>query len=123
MNAVSYVAVLARAAAYGVRATRTRSAVERLEGRFTERADSARYLSEAMTVLNVDEPTTTAYMQIATLSNSMAGNVATIASASDTLSTAAESLDRETHDQHGQMADANRTHTVQMADRAFIQRR
>lgn len=122
MSIVSYAAVLARAAAYGVRATRTRSAVERLEARFTERADSARYLSEAMTVLNVDEPTTTAYMEVATLSNTMAGNVAGIASASDSLSTAAQGLDGETHAQHGRMADANRTHNVQMADPAFIQR-
>ncbi|MFD6113854.1 hypothetical protein ACFWG0_27625 [Streptomyces yangpuensis] len=121
--AVAYVAVLARATAYGVRAARTRSAVERLESRFTERADSARYLSEAMTVLNVDEPTTTAYMEIATLSNAMAGNVGQIVAASDSLSTAAQGLDGETRAQHGRMAEANRTHNVQMADRQFIQRR
>ncbi|WP_434600218.1 hypothetical protein [Streptomyces sp. A5-4] len=121
--AVTYVAVLTRAAAYGVRAARTRAAVERLESRFTERADSARYLSEAMTVLSVDEPTTTAYMEIATLSHAMAGNVGQIVSASDSLSTAARGLDGETQAQHSRMAEANRTHTVQMADREFIQRR
>lgn len=121
--AVTYVAVLARATAYGVRAARTRAAVERLEARFGERADSARYLSEAMTVLHVDEPTTTAYMEIATLSNAMAGNVAGIVSAADSLSTAAQGLDGETQAQHSRMAEANRTHTVPMADRAFIQRR
>ncbi|HBF83062.1 MAG TPA: hypothetical protein DD420_25005 [Streptomyces sp.] len=120
---VSYTGVLVRAVAYGVRAARTRAAVERMEARFTERADSARYLSEAMTVLNVDEPTTTAYMEIATLSNAMAGNVGQIVSASDSLSTAAQGLDGETQAQHSRMAEANRTHSVQMADRAFIQRR
>lgn len=119
----TYAAVLARAAAYAVRAARTRSAVERLEARFTERADSARYLSEAMTLLKVDEPTTTAYMEIANLSNAMAGNVGQIASAADSLSTAAQGLDGETQAQHSRMADANRSHSVQMADPAFIQRR
>jgi hypothetical protein len=121
--AVTYTAVLARAAAYGIRAARTRAAVERLESRFAERADSARYLSEAMTVLEVDEPTTTAYLEIATLSNAMAGNVAGIVSASDSLSTAAQGLEGETQAQHRRMAEANRTHTVPMADRRFIQRR
>lgn len=117
---VTYVAVLARAAAYGVRATRTRAAVERLQGRFQDRADSARYLSEAMTKLNVDEPTTSAYMEVSTLSNAMAANVGQIVSAADSLATNATGLDRETRDQHGRMADANRTHSVPMADRQFI---
>jgi hypothetical protein len=119
----TYVAVLARAAAYGVRATRTRAAVERLQSRFEDRADSARYLSEAMTVLNVDEPTTAAYMEISTLSAAMANNVGQIVSTSDALSAAAQGLDDETRGQHSRMADANRTHNVQMADREFIQRR
>lgn len=122
-SVVTYAAVLARATAYGVRSARTRAAVERLQVRFTERADSARYLSDAMTVLNVDEPTTTAYMEIATLSNAMAGNVGQIVSAADSLSTAAQGLDGEAKGQHSRMADANRTHNVQMADRQFIQRR
>lgn len=120
---VAYVAVLARAAAYGIRAARTRAAVERLEKRFNDRADSARYLSDAMTTLHVDEPTTAAYMEIATLSSAMADNVGSIVSASDALSTAAQGLGSETKAQHGRMADANRTHDVQMADREFIQRR
>ncbi|KOU20949.1 hypothetical protein ADK52_25520 [Streptomyces sp. WM6372] len=122
MNA-TYAAVLARAAAYGVRAARTQAAVERLQSRFEDRADSARYLSEAMTRLVVDEPTTTAYMEIANLSNAMAGNVGQIVSAADSLSTAAEGLDSETHAQHGRMADANRTHNVQMADPQFLRPR
>lgn len=121
-SVVTYAAVLARAAAYGIRASTTRRAVERLQSRFQERADSARYLSEAMTVLHVDEPTTAAYMEIATLSNAMAGNVGTIVSASDSLATSAQGLDSETKAQHGRMADANRTHNVQMADREFIKR-
>jgi hypothetical protein len=121
-SVVTYAAVLARAAAYGIRASTTRRAVERLQSRFQERADSARYLSEAMTVLHVDEPTTTAYMEIATLSNAMAGNVGQIVSASDSLATSAQGLDSETKAQHGRMADANRTHNVQMADREFIKR-
>lgn len=121
-SVVTYAAVLARAAAYGIRASTTRRAVERAQSRFQERADSARYLSEAMTVLHVDEPTTTAYMEIATLSNAMAGNVGTIVSASDSLATSAQGLDSETRAQHGRMADANRSHNVQMADREFIKR-
>ncbi|MFB7764229.1 hypothetical protein [Streptomyces xiamenensis] len=120
---VTYAAVMLRAAAYGLRASRTRSAVERLETRYTERSDSARYLSEAMTVLEVDEPTTAAYMEISTLSSAMAANVAGITSAADSLSTAARGLEGETQSQHSRMADANRTHTVPMADRRFIQRR
>lgn len=119
----TYAAVLVRAAAYATRAAVTRAAVERMQSRFEDRAASARYLSEAMTKLKVDEPTTTAYMEIATLSNAMAGNVGQIVSASDSLSTAAQGLDGETQAQHSRMADANRTHTVQMADREFIQRR
>jgi hypothetical protein len=119
----TYAAVLARAGAYSVRAARTRAAVERLQSRFEDRADSARYLSEAMTILHVDEPTTAAYMEIATLSTAMAGNVGQIVSTSDALSTAAQGLDDETRSQHSRMADANRTHHVQMADRDFIQRR
>lgn len=121
--AVTYTAVLARAAAYGIRAARTRAAVERLQTRFQDRADSARYLSESMTRLNVDEPTTTAYMEISNLSNAMAANVGQIVSASDSLATNAEGLDSETKAQHGRMADANRTHAVQMADGEFIKRR
>lgn len=120
---ITYAAVLARAAAYAVRASRTRAAVERLESRFDDRADSARYMADAMSKLNVDEPTTTAYTEIATLSNAMAGNVGHIVSASDALSVAAQGLDGETQAQHSRMADANRTHTVQMANPVFIQRR
>jgi hypothetical protein len=119
----TYAAVLARAAAYSVRAARTRAAVERLQSRFEDRADSARYLSEAMTILHVDEPTTTAYMEIATLSTAMADNVGQIVSNSDALSNAAQGLDDETRSQHSRMADANRSHHVQMADSQFIQRR
>lgn len=119
----TYAAVLAMAAAYAVRAGRTRAAVERLESRFTDRADSARYMSDAMTTLTVDAPTTTAYMEVATLSNAMAGNVGQIVSAADSLSTAAQGLDGETKAQHSRMADANRTHNVLMANPVFIQRR
>lgn len=121
-SVVTYAAVLARAAAYSIRAQRTRAAVERLESRYRDRADSARYLSEAMTKLNVDEETTTAYMEVATLSNAMASNVREIASASDTLAASAMDLESQTRAQHGRMADANHTHSVQMADREFIER-
>ncbi|WP_309049087.1 hypothetical protein [Streptomyces sp.] len=121
--AVTYAALLARAAAYGIRAARTKSAVERMQIRFQERADSAKYLSEAMTKLDVDEPTTTAYMEISNLSNAMAGNVGQIVSAADSLAVNAQGLESETKAQHGRMADANRTHTVKMADREFIKRR
>lgn len=117
---VTYLGVLARAVAYGVRAAATRRAVERLQSRYRDRADSARYMSEAMTVLDVDEPTTSAYMEVATLSDAMAANIAGIISASDSLSTVARGLESETKAQHGRMADANRTHTVPMANREFI---
>ncbi|ALV39296.1 hypothetical protein PV332_14865 [Streptomyces scabiei] len=117
---VTYAAVLARAAAYGIRAANTKRAVERLKSRFDDRGASAKYLSEAMTVLEVDEPTTTAYMEVSTLSEAMSANVGSIVSASDTLSTVAQGLAEETTGQHGRMADANKTHHVPMASRQFI---
>lgn len=119
----TYVGVLLRAAAYGIRAARTQAAVSRLQRRFQDRADSARYLTDAMTRLDVDAPTVTAYAEIATLSNAMAGNVGSIISAADALGAAAQGLEAQTRAQHGRMADANRTHDVPMADAAFIQRR
>ena len=119
---VTVAAVLARAAAYIIRASRTGAAVERMKTRYEDRADSARYLSEAMTKLKVDEPTTTAYMQVSTLGTAAAGNVGSIVSASDALATSAQGLEAETRAQHGRMQDANRTHSVQMADREFIKR-
>ncbi|MFF5638254.1 hypothetical protein [Streptomyces sp. NPDC012825] len=122
ISATTYAAVLARAAAYGVRAGRTRAAVERMQTRFNDRADSARYLSEAMGRLDVDAPTVTAYMEVATLSNAMADNVGSIVSTSDALAAAAEGLDDETRSQHSRMAEANRTHHVPMAASSFIQR-
>ncbi|WP_326768843.1 hypothetical protein OG978_33745 [Streptomyces sp. NBC_01591] len=119
---VTVAAVLARAAAYGIRAARTKSAVERMKTRYEDRAASAKYLSEAMTRLDVDEPTTTAYMEVSTLGTAAAENVGSIVSASDALAVSADGLESETRAQHGRMADANRTHSVQMADRAFIER-
>lgn len=121
-SVVTVAAVLARAAAYGIRAARTKAAVERMKTRYEDRAASARYLSEAMTRLDVDEPTTTAYMEVSTLGTAAAGNVGQIVSASDALAVSAEGLESETRAQHGRMQDANRTHTVQMADREFIKR-
>ena len=121
-SVVTVAAVLARAAAYGIRAARTKAAVERVKARYGDRAASARYLSEAMTRLDVDEPTTTAYMEVSTLGTAAAGNVGQIVSASDALAVSAEGLESETRDQHGRMQDANRTHSVQMADREFIKR-
>ncbi|MFF3359521.1 hypothetical protein ACFYWN_44760 [Streptomyces sp. NPDC002917] len=120
---VTVAAVLARAAAYSIRAARTKLAVERMKARFEDRAASARYLSEAMTSLDVDEPTTTAYMEVANLGTAAAENVGQIVSTSDALAASAAGLESETRAQHGRMADANRTHTVQMADRDFIKRR
>ena len=122
-SVVTVAAVLARAAAYGIRANRTKAAVERMRTRYEDRAASARYLSDAMTKLDVDEPTTTAYMEVATLGTAAAGNVGSIVSASDALAVSAQGLESETRAQHGRMQDANRTHSVQMADREFIKRR
>lgn len=121
-SVVTVAAVLARAAAYGIRAARTKAAVERMKTRYEDRAASARYLSEAMTRLDVDQPTTTAYMEVSTLGTAAAGNVGQIVSASDALAVSAEGLESETRAQHGRMQDANRTHSVQMADREFIKR-
>lgn len=120
---VTVAAILARATAYGVRAAMTRRAVERLEARYKDRADSAKYLSDAMTQLTVDEPTTSAYMEVFTLSNAMAGNVAGIVGRSDSLQANAQGLAEATEAEHGRMRDANRTHSVPMADAAFIQPR
>jgi hypothetical protein len=119
---VTVAAVLTRAAAYGFRAARTRAAVERLKDRYEDRAASARYMSEAMTRLDVDEPTTTAYMEVSRLGTAAAGNVGSIVSASDSLAVNAQGLESETRAQHGRMQDANRTHSVQMAQREFIKR-
>jgi hypothetical protein len=119
---VTVAAVLARAAAYIVRANRTAAAVERMKVRYEDRAASARYLSEAMTRLDVDEPSTTAYMEVSRLGTDAAGNVASIVSATDALTVSAQGLESETKAQHGRMQDANRTHHVQMADREFIKR-
>lgn len=121
-SAVTVAAVLARAGAYIIRAARTKSAVERMKERYEDRAASARYLSEAMTRLDVDEPTTTAYMEVSTLGTAAAGNVGTIVSAADALTVSAQGLESETQAQHGRMQDANRTHNVQMAQPQFIKR-
>lgn len=121
-SVVTVAAVLARAVAYGVRSGRTKAAVERMKVRYEDRAASARYLSESMTVLNVDEPTTTAYMEVSTFGTAAAGNVGSIVSAADALAVSAQGLESETQAQHGRMQDANRTHSVQMADREFIKR-
>ncbi|MCQ8833756.1 hypothetical protein [Streptomyces malaysiensis] len=120
---VTVAAILARATAYGVRAALTKRAVERLEKRYHDRADSARYLSEAMGKLKVDEPTTTAYMEVSTLSEAMAANVAGIVGRADSLQANAQGLSEATEAEHGRMRDANRTHTVQMAQAKFIQPR
>lgn len=122
-SVVTVAAVLARASAYGIRAARTKAGVERMKTRYEDRAASARYLSDSMTVLNVDTPTTTAYMEVSTLGTAAAENVGAIVSTSDALAVAAEGLGSETRAQHGRMQDANRTHSVQMADREFIKRR
>lgn len=121
-SVVTVAEVLARAAAYGIRSNRTKAAVERMKTRYEDRADSAKYLSEAMTRLKVDEPTATAYMEISRLGTAAADNVGSIVSAADALTASAEGLEAETRAQHGRMADANRTHSVQMADREFIKR-
>ncbi|MGR3935218.1 hypothetical protein [Streptomyces sp. BRA346] len=120
---VTVAAILARATAYGVRAALTKRAVERLEKRYHDRADSARYLSEAMGKLDVDEPTTTAYMEVSTLSEAMAANVAGIVGRADSLQANAQGLSEATEAEHGRMRDANRTHTVPMAQAKFIQPR
>lgn len=117
---VTVTAVYARAAAYITRAARTKAAVERMKDRYEDRAASARYMSEAMTRLTVDEPTTTAYMEVSRLGTDAAGNVGSIVSAADALTVSAQGLESETRAQHGRMQDLNRTHHVQMADREFI---
>lgn len=120
---VTVAAVVARALAYIIRARRTRAAVERLKTRYEDRAASAKYLSEAMTRLDVDEPTTTAYMEVSRLGTAGAENIGRIVSVSENLVANAQELESETEARHGRMQDANRTHSVQMADREFIKRR
>jgi hypothetical protein len=93
-STVTVAAVLARAGAYIIRAARTKSAVERMKERYEDRAASARYLSEAMTRLDVDEPTTTAYMEVSTLGTAAAGNVGSIVSAADALAVSAQAWSR-----------------------------
>lgn len=120
---VTVAAILARATAYGVRAAMTKRAVERLEKRYHDRADSSRYLSEAMGKLTVDEPTTSAYMEVYTLSEAMANDVAGIVGRADSLQANAQGLSQATEAEHGRMRDANRTHSVPMAQASFIQPR
>ncbi|WP_086796996.1 hypothetical protein [Streptomyces caniscabiei] len=121
-GAMSYAGLLLKAAAYGIRAGTTKRAVERLKARFQDRGASAKYLSEAMGRLTVDEPTTTAYMEVFTLSENMAANVDGIVAGADSLTANAQGLAQETEAEHGRMAELNKTHHVQMADREFIQR-
>jgi len=119
---VTVAAVLARAVAYIVRARRTRAAIERMQGRYEDRAASARYLSESMDVLEVDAPTVTAYGEVAAKGEAAAANIATVISAADSLVVNAQQLETETQARHGRMQDANRSHSVPMADRSFIKR-
>jgi hypothetical protein len=122
VEVVTVAAVLARAVAYIVRARRTKAAIERMQARYQDRADSARYLSDAMAVLEVDEPTVTAYSEVAAKGEAAAANIGTIIAAADSLVVNAQQLETETQARHGRMQDANRTHTVPMADRSFIKR-
>ncbi|MGW8679624.1 hypothetical protein ACWGNN_00895 [Streptomyces sp. NPDC055817] len=122
VEVVTVAAVLARAVAYIVRARRTKAAVERMQGRYEDRAASARYLADGMTVLDVDEPTVTAYGEVAAKGEAAAANIATVISAADALVVNAQQLETETQARHGRMQDANRTHSVQMAQPAFIKR-
>lgn len=120
---VTVAAVLARAVAYIVRARRTRAAVERMQGRYQDRAASARYLSDAMAVLDVDEPTVIAYSEVAAKGEAAAANIGTVIAAADALVVNAQQLETETQARHGRMQDGNRTHSVAMAQPAFIKRR
>ncbi|MGW6531446.1 hypothetical protein [Streptomyces venezuelae] len=122
VEVVTVAAVMARALAYIVRARRTRAAVERMQGRYQDRAASARYLSDAMAVLVVDEPTVTGYSEVAAKGEAAAANIGTVIAAADALSVNAQELETETQARHGRMQDANRTHHVPMANRAFIKR-
>jgi hypothetical protein len=82
---VTVAAVLTRAVAYIVRARRTKAAIERMQGRYEDRAASARYLSGSMAVLEVDDPTVTAYGEVAAKGEAAAANIATVISAADAL--------------------------------------
>lgn len=122
VEVITVAAVLARAVAYIVRARRTRAAVERMKGRYEDRAASARYLSDAMAVLEVDAPTVTAYGEVAAKGEAAAANIGTVIAAADALVVNAQELETETQARHGRMQDANRTHDVPMANRQFIKR-
>ena len=122
VGVVTVAAVLARAFAYIVRARRTKAAIERMQGRYEDRAASARYLSGAMAVLDVDEPTVTAYGEVAARGEAAAANIATVISAADALVVNAQQLETETQARHGRMREANRTHDVPMAQPVFVKR-
>lgn len=122
VEVVTIAAVLARAVAYITRARRTRAAVERMQTRYEDRAASARYLSDAMAVLDVDAPTVTAYSEVAAKGEAAAANIGTVIAAADSLVVNAQQLETETQARHGRMQDANRTHTVPMAQPAFVKR-
>ena len=122
VEVVTIAAVLARAVAYITRARRTKAAVERMQKRYEDRAASARYLSDAMAVLDVDAPTVTAYSEVAAKGEAAAANIGTVIAAADALVVNAQLLETETQARHGRMQDANRTHDVPMAQPAFIER-
>lgn len=119
---VTVAAVMARAAAYIIRAHRTKAAISRMQSRYEDRAASARYLSDAMDVLDVDDPTVTAYGEVAAKGEAAAANIGTVIAAADALVVNAQELESETQARHGRMQDANRTHDVPMANRQFIKR-
>ncbi|MEU5772690.1 hypothetical protein ABZ819_05215 [Streptomyces venezuelae] len=121
-KAITVAAVLARAVAYVVRARRTKAAVARMQGRYEDRAASARYLSGGMAVLDVDEPTVTAYGEVAAKGEAAAANLGTVIAAADALVVNGQQLETETRARHGRMQDANRTHSVPMAQSSFIKR-
>lgn len=122
VEVVTIAAVLARAVAYITRARRTKAAIERMQKRYEDRAASARYLSDAMAVLDVDAPTVTAYSEVAAKGEAAAANIGTVIAAADALIVNAQLLETETQARHGRMQDANRTHDVPMAQPAFIER-
>ena len=91
-----------------------------MQGRYEDRAASARYLTNGMAVLNVDEETVTAYGEVAAKGEAAAANIGTVIAAADALVVNGQLLESETQARHGRMQDANRTHSVPMAQASFI---
>lgn len=117
--------LIKRAEAYIARASAVRRAVENASRRYQERADSTRYMAEAMgqTEVDVDAETVAAYKEVARLGYACASHINTIISGADTLMVCAQDLENSVNSSHNRLAESHRTHTVPMAQTGFLKPR